>query len=273
MFPVEIGFEQSYVENARQRTELAATGELNFVAQRLMGQLGSHLAAVEGLAAYIASNPDLDQAEFDAFAAAIFSRHGFLISMAAAPDLVVDKIYPLQGNEAALGLNYLDTPSQRSAVLRARDKQTPVLAGPVELVQGGVALIARLPVYVRADDGTSRFWGIVSATMDANKIFAAAGLEEKGRDRSLSVASSQTHCQRICAGHHQREYRHTACQASGDAHRIARDRESNRYCDASRRWKSRRFCRLQSACPCSRCPRSRGASTGSTADAGAALPR
>ena len=176
-FPVQMAFERSYVENEWQRAELEAGSELNFAAQRLMGQLGSHLAAVEGLAVYIASNPDLNQAEFEAFAKAIFARQGFLINIAAAPDLVIDMVYPLTGNEQALGLDYLKVPSQRDAVLRARDEGKAVLAGPVELVQGGTALIGRLPVFIPQQDGTSKFWGIVSATLDANKIFAAAGLE------------------------------------------------------------------------------------------------
>lgn len=187
VFSVQITFEQSYVNNARHRAELATTGELNFVAQRLMGLLGSHLAAAEGLAAYIASNPELSQAEFDAFAQAIFSRHDFLINLAAAPGLVIDKVYPLAGNEDALGLDYLDIPSQRDAVLRARDGREAVLAGPVELVQGGSALIGRLPVYVKAQDGTSSFWGVVSATMDANKIFAAAGLAKNGQRLQIAL--------------------------------------------------------------------------------------
>jgi sensor domain CHASE-containing protein len=187
VFSVQIVFEQSYVNNARQRAELATTGELNFVAQRLMGQLGSHLSAAEGLAAYIASNPDLSQAEFEAFAHAIFSRQDFLINLAAAPGLVIDKVYPLAGNEDALGLHYLETASQRDAVLRARDGREAVLAGPVELVQGGIALIARLPVYVNAEDGTSKFWGIVSATMDANKVFAAAGLSKNGQNPQIAL--------------------------------------------------------------------------------------
>ncbi len=186
VFPIELAFEHAYIENERQRAELDATSELNFVAQRLMGQLGAHLAAVEGLAAFIASNPDISQAEFDAFAQAIFSRHNFLINMAAAPDLVVNMIYPLAGNEAALGLDYMKLPSQRAAVLRARDRQRAVLAGPLELVQGGVALIGRLPVYVEEAAGTRRFWGIVSATMDAGKVFAAAGLD--GSRSNLEVA-------------------------------------------------------------------------------------
>ncbi len=187
VFPVEIGFEQSFVENGRQHAELEATNEVNFVAQRLMGLLGSHLAAVEGLAAYIASNPGLSQAEFAAFAQAIFARQGFLINMAAAPGLVVNMVYPLAGNEDALGLDYLTTPSQRGAVLRARDERTAVLAGPVELVQGGVALIGRIPVYIKGEDGTSRFWGIVSATLDAEKVFAAAGLGGNGPHSQIAL--------------------------------------------------------------------------------------
>lgn len=187
VFPVQLGFEHSYVENERQRAELEATTELNAVAQRLMGQLGSHLAAVEGLAAYISSKPDLTPAEFEAFAQAIFARQRFLINMAAAPDLVVNMVYPLAGNEDALGLNYLNTPSQRSAVLRARDERAAVMAGPMKLAQGGDALIGRLPVYVTGDDGASRFWGIVSATMDARQFFAAAGLGSENSNIQIAV--------------------------------------------------------------------------------------
>lgn len=186
VFPVEIGLELSYVENARQRSELAATSQLNSVAQRLMGKLGSNLAGLEGLAAYITSNPDVNEAEFDAFAKAIFDRQNFLISMAAAPNLVVNMVYPLKGNEGALGLNYLHSDTQRDAVLRARDLREPVLAGPLQLVQGGVALIARVPVYVTEADGSSRFWGVVSATMDAGKLLVAAGLDE--RSHGLDIA-------------------------------------------------------------------------------------
>lgn len=187
VFPVQIGFEQSLVNNVRQRAEIATTGELNFVAQRLMGLLGSHLAAAEGLAAYIASNPDLNAAEFDAFAQAIFSRHDFLIDLTAAPDMVIDRVYPLAGNQSTLGSSYLNSPSQREAVMRARDGREAVLAGPLELVQGGVAMIGRLPVFVHEEDGTSTFWGIVSATMDAHKIYAAAGLTRRGQDLQIAL--------------------------------------------------------------------------------------
>ena len=187
VLPVEFALEQSVVERGEQRAKLAATNELHHIGQRLTGLLGSHLAAVEGLAAYIAANPNLTQEEFDRFSKTIMHRQKHLINVAAAPNLVVNMIYPLAGNEEALGLNYLQTESQRQAVLRARDTQEAVLAGPLELVQGGVALIGRLPVYVDREDGTRVFWGIVSATMDAQKVFNSAGLMNTSDGLNLAI--------------------------------------------------------------------------------------
>jgi diguanylate cyclase (GGDEF)-like protein/PAS domain S-box-containing protein len=187
VFPVELALEKGHVETGRQRAEIEASSELNIIAQQLTGQLGSPLAAVEGLAAYAASNPDMNQAEFEAFAKAVFERQHILLNVAIAHDLVIDMIYPLAGNEAVLGLNYMEVPAQRDAVLRARDEGKTVLAGPIELMQGGTALIGRIPVFVTEKDGSRKFWGIVSATMDAHKIFAAAGLGEQREDMQIAL--------------------------------------------------------------------------------------
>lgn len=186
IFPVEMALERSAVARGEQRAEFVARSDLNYLVQRLTGQIDAHLAAVNGLATYVSVNPQLTQAEFDRFAAAIKARQDHIVSIATAPGLVVDKVFPLQGNEVVLGLNYLDTSDQRSAVLRARDTRKPVLAGPVRLVQGVDALVARLPVYVTHADGAADFWGIVSATLDAGKVFASASL---GRtDDSVDIA-------------------------------------------------------------------------------------
>lgn len=186
VFPVAVNVELSHVEGERGEAKLQASRELNLIANRLNGLVGSHIAAGEGVAAYIATHPDLSRTEFEKFARAVFERHPHLINLAAAPDLVISMIYPLKGNEAAVGLDYRRTPSQRDAVLRARDRGEAVLAGPVQLVQGGLGLLGRLPVFVR-DGGASEFWGIVSATMDARAIFEAAGLRESNSNLQIAI--------------------------------------------------------------------------------------
>ncbi|RVD48061.1 hypothetical protein EN783_35415, partial [Mesorhizobium sp. M2D.F.Ca.ET.140.01.1.1] len=68
--------------------------------------------------------------------------------------------------------------SQRMAALRARDERALVLAGPVDLAQGGRGFIGRIPVFVPTAGGGDRFWGIVSAVIDVDRLYAASGLTD-----------------------------------------------------------------------------------------------
>ena len=85
-------------------------------------------------------------------------------------------MYPLEGNEKAIGLDYNKNPAQREAALRARDSGSLILAGPVDLVQGGTGFIGRFPVFTGDAFGQREFWGIVSAVVDADRLYADSGL-------------------------------------------------------------------------------------------------
>ena len=97
-------------------------------------------------------------------------------NIAAAPDLVIKYMYPLEGNEAALGLNYRTQPKQIQSVLKAKQSRELSLAGPLNLVQGGLGLISRIPVFLKDDDGHEYFWGIISTVIDVNEFYQQSGL-------------------------------------------------------------------------------------------------
>ena len=102
-------------------------------------------------------------------------------NLALAPDNVISDVYPRVGNERAIGLRYLDNPQQRGAVERAIQTRRTVVAGPIPLVQGGLGIISRTPVFLahppgRAPVGGHRYWGIVSLTVNADTLFADVGL-------------------------------------------------------------------------------------------------
>ena len=61
----------------------------------------------------------------------------------------------------------------------ARKLNKIVLAGPLNLVQGGIGIIARIPVYITSGDRQT-FWGIISAVIDAEKLYTRSGLYEDG---------------------------------------------------------------------------------------------
>lgn len=148
---------------------------LSIVQARLEGLLNESIQLTYGLVSVISANPDLTQAEFERAAHPLFQGRSLLRNIGAAPDMVIRYMYPVEGNEEAIGLNYLQMPQQRDAALRARDTGEMVLAGPLNLVQGGRGLVARIPVFIGRKE-SSHFWGLLSVVLDADRLFEGSGL-------------------------------------------------------------------------------------------------
>ncbi len=153
---------------------------------QIEGNINSNIQSVLGLAAVIAAEPDLNQAKFARYAAKIFAGRNQLRNLGAAPDMVIQLMYPMAGNEGAIGLNLAANAAQQQAALRARETGAIVVAGPVNLVQGGQAFIGRIPVFMGDDNA---FWGVISAVIDLDRFYQASGIYDaplrialKGKD-------------------------------------------------------------------------------------------
>ncbi|WMT91640.1 EAL domain-containing protein [Pelagibacterium sp. H642] len=154
--------------------------KVGLVRAQLEGKVNANLQLVHGLVSVISNEPDMDANRFAALASYLFAQENLLINIAAAPELVVRMVYPLEANAAALGLDYTANAAQREAALVARNTREIVLAGPLDLVQGGRGFIGRFPVYYTDDQGREVFWGIVSAVIDADRLYAESGVIETG---------------------------------------------------------------------------------------------
>lgn len=167
---------------ARHQGETAALHAHAATARaRLESELNGTLYLTLGIPALIHAQPDFDAAAFARVAEALRQIRPNIRSVALAPDNVIRHIHPLAGNEQALGLRYLDTPAQREAVLRLMMEREPIVAGPIELVQGGTGIINRIPVMKRRADGGEDYWGLVSVAVDPLPIFAMAGIMPDAR--------------------------------------------------------------------------------------------
>ena len=177
-----LGVVAERVNNERHLTEVRAAThrQMTQAADRLNAKLHADLQLVRGLVSVINLIPNLDQAQFDTAAQSLFHGHTQLRNIAAAPDMVIRLMHPMAGNERALGLDYRKVPAQRAAAERARDTREIVLAGPLKLVQGGTGLIVRLPIFVPDGRGGERFWGLVSAVLDSERLFRNSGLLDAG---------------------------------------------------------------------------------------------
>ncbi|RST81443.1 EAL domain-containing protein [Aquibium carbonis] len=178
---VEYRTRAQHLENLRAEVYARAT----HIGTRLEGNVNGDLQLVRGLVAALAADPSMSRERFSAFAESLMQASERLTHIAAAPGLVIAYVHPMAGNEPAIGIDYLAQPAQRDAVLTARDTGRLILAGPVDLVQGGKGLIGRFPVFTDVD-GDRRFWGIVSAVIDLEALLVASGLG--GQDLPIEVA-------------------------------------------------------------------------------------
>jgi len=179
--------DQQSVVLTDERMRSSVSDKLSLVRAKLEGNINGNIQLVRGLVSTISTEPDMDQERFSALVSNLFEEQTQLRSVAAAPDLIVSATYPLAGNSAAIGLDYRKNDLQREAVLRARDTGRLVLAGPVDLVQGGQGFVGRFPVFV-GQAGSRQFWGVVSAVIDVERLYADSGLLDPDLPIEISIS-------------------------------------------------------------------------------------
>ncbi len=141
---------------------------------RLESALNSTVYLAQGLVAYIKSVDNIKPARVEEALRAVFEVNDRIRNIGLAPDNVLTYVYPTKGNQAALHLNYRALPAQWPSVQRAMELRQSVLAGPVNLVQGGRGIINRTPVYL--SDG--RYWGMISVVINLDKLLSDIELIE-----------------------------------------------------------------------------------------------
>jgi diguanylate cyclase (GGDEF)-like protein len=99
-----------------------------------------------------------------------------ILNVLIAPNGVVSKVYPMEGNEAVMGLNFFDESTGNKEAIAAIEAGTLMLGGPFQSAQGQTILVGRLPVYLDTDEETHTFWGLVSVTLKFPQALDSTGL-------------------------------------------------------------------------------------------------
>ncbi|MCC6709045.1 MAG: EAL domain-containing protein [Gammaproteobacteria bacterium] len=182
-FAVEVLVRQHELRREQEQT-LAV---LNGVRARVEKLIYRDLYVVRALANHIAAVPDIDQAGFDAYVQRLLRTPTALSHVAAAPNLTIRFVYPLAGNEALLGMDYLAMPAQRAAVNNTILRRTMMISGPIALRQGGSGFVAREPVILPTETGPPAIWGLVAAVIKQDELYRVVGLDAARTTLDIAV--------------------------------------------------------------------------------------
>ncbi|CAN7191736.1 EAL domain-containing protein [Rhizobium sp. LjRoot30] len=168
----------------------SVTEQLSLIRARLEGKINGNVQLVQGLVAMMEMESSIDQDVFAQLTERILRNDTQIRHIAAAPDLVIRMIYPIKGNERLIGFDYRENLAQSGPALRVRDTGQLIITGPVKLIQGGTALIARYPVFVDTPLHEHKFWGLVSAVIDLDRLFRDVGLLAEDLPIDIALASN-----------------------------------------------------------------------------------
>lgn len=158
-----------------------ARSELEHVSSAISYSLAADIETTAALKAFVISNPEFTQRDFELFATALEIGHPNTISLQLAPNGVVKYVTQEERNKAALGHNLLAGSEKRLSAIRAKDLAELIVVGPVDLLQGGRAVIARRPIFLGEPQGfTSYFWGFATVLIDFHSVIEATGIDIAG---------------------------------------------------------------------------------------------
>ncbi len=159
-----------HYEQQRLRADKLAL-QLNLADQlrsELEGELNIPSYLTIGLASYIrARNGELRDDELDSLLPGLVKQAPYIRNIGIAPNNRISYIYPLAGNEQALGVYYPDLVEQWPAIANIITEGSAKLTGPITLIQGGTAFIYRYPIFM----ANGRYWGIVSTVINIEPIW------------------------------------------------------------------------------------------------------
>lgn len=126
---------------------------------RVKSQLNRYLAESELVKNIIESGYDIDGEKFSILSQMMQDKQNVIEAHELAKDGIVSQIYPMKGNEEAMGLNMLEYPDRKKEANLAKTSGQYTIAGPFPLVQGGNGALLFDPVYVKDEAGEDTFWG------------------------------------------------------------------------------------------------------------------
>ena len=148
--------------------------EASSLRARLESAIESRMALERGIVSYISMHPDLDAEVFRTVAASLAGDDPVVRNVTVLRDTTIVFVYPLEGNESAIGRDLARVEGQRDGVIHVKETGQSLVAGPLDLVQGGRGIVSRMAI--RAGPGPDApYWGQVSLVINAEKLFAAAG--------------------------------------------------------------------------------------------------
>lgn len=154
-------------ESERNKQLLIDVNNTYQLRSQIENRLNSIIYLTSGLVGYIELHKEnLDKQELTKLLSVIYQSTQYVKNFGVAKGTKLEIIYPEKGNEKAIGIDYKTTRNQWPLIHQVIHSKQALLSGKINLIQGGVGVIYRMPIYIDHD-----YWGILSTVIDVKAFF------------------------------------------------------------------------------------------------------
>ena len=140
------------------KEKISASYTAEDTVRKIETQLGRYLENSEMFKNIISSKHTISDEQFNQLASYMKKNKNVIEAYELAPNGIIEKAYPLKGNEKVIGMNTLELPERQKEANIARKSGEDTIAGPYELKQGGTGALLFDPIYIN-DGNEKKFWG------------------------------------------------------------------------------------------------------------------
>ena len=140
------------------KEKISASYTAEDTVRKIETQLGRYLENSEMFKNIISSEHTISDEQFNQLASYMKKNKNVIEAYELAPNGIIEKAYPLKGNEKVIGMNTLELPERQKEANIARKSGEYTIAGPYELKQGGTGALLFDPIYIN-DGNKKKFWG------------------------------------------------------------------------------------------------------------------
>lgn len=186
-FSFYLVLKQENIKLAVKTNNLIALQRLTYVTDIIQKEINRSFEYTEFLDLMVRSDPEKVTDNFNTYGELILERNQIISNVQLAPGAIVQYIYPLAGNESAIGHNLLTDSKRKAFVEKAMEQKVSISQGPVKSLQGNILVFNRKPIYI--DD---KFWGLSIVTINFTELMKECGISEEGRYFSYAIQAIKT---------------------------------------------------------------------------------
>ena len=183
--------EQNSLLIEEKNNRLVATQEISQISTNIQTILNSNMQYVEFFDLLIQNNANISKESIENFADNILKNNNIVDNISIAPNAIVKYIYPIKGNESAIGHDLLRDPDRKEYIKRSIETKEAISQGPVVAKQGGLKIFNRKSIFIN-EKGVEKFWGVVAISIDFDKLLEQLELLPEKGDYLYSLKVNRT---------------------------------------------------------------------------------